>query len=50
LRCERLSGKNDFFDAQTHVHKSGGRQPAVANIAPGKSQTLIVARQVAVVR
>ena len=21
--------KNDFFDAQTHIHKSGGRQPAV---------------------
>jgi hypothetical protein len=22
--------KNDFCDAQTHMHKSGGRQPAVA--------------------
>jgi hypothetical protein len=29
LRCERLSGKNDFSDAQTHAHKSGERQPAV---------------------
>ena len=24
--CRR---KNDFFDAHTHIHKSGGRQPAV---------------------
>jgi hypothetical protein len=29
--CRR---KNDFCDAQTHVHRSGGRQPAVARIAP----------------
>jgi hypothetical protein len=28
-RCERLSAKNNFCDEQTHVHKSGGRQPAV---------------------
>ena len=29
LRCERLPAKNDFCDAQTHIHKSGGREPAV---------------------
>jgi hypothetical protein len=29
LRCERLSAKNNFCDEQTHLHKSGGRQPAV---------------------
>jgi hypothetical protein len=29
LRCERLPKKNDFCDARSHVHKSGGRQPAV---------------------
>jgi hypothetical protein len=29
-RCERFIGeKNDFCDARTHIHKSGGRQPAV---------------------
>jgi hypothetical protein len=29
LRCGRLPVKSDFCDAHTHVHKSGGRQPAV---------------------
>jgi hypothetical protein len=28
-----LSAKNDFRDAQMHVHKSGGRQPAVLGSA-----------------
>jgi hypothetical protein len=41
--------KNDFFDAQTHAHKSGGRQPAVVRKHLRrlfrKSPTLIVARQ-----
>jgi hypothetical protein len=31
LRCERLSAKNNFCDEQTHVHKSGGREPAVVS-------------------
>jgi hypothetical protein len=29
LLCECPPAKNDFCDAQTHVHKSGGCQPAV---------------------
>jgi hypothetical protein len=29
LQCERLPAKNDFCDARTHIHKSGGREPAV---------------------
>jgi hypothetical protein len=29
VQCERLSAKNDFCDAGTHIHKGGGRQPAV---------------------
>jgi hypothetical protein len=29
LLCECPPAKNDFCDAQTHVHNSGGRQPAV---------------------
>jgi hypothetical protein len=27
--CQRLPAKSDFCDARTHIHKSGGRQPAV---------------------
>jgi hypothetical protein len=27
--CECLPAKNDFCDARTHIHKSGGREPAV---------------------
>jgi hypothetical protein len=29
LQSERLPAKNDFCDARTHIHKSGGREPAV---------------------
>jgi len=29
LHSERLPAKNDFCDARTHIHKSGGREPAV---------------------
>jgi hypothetical protein len=29
VQSGRLPAKNDFCDARTHMHKSGGREPAV---------------------
>jgi hypothetical protein len=40
LRCERLSAKNNFCDEQTHVYRSGGRQPAVASVTQLRQRLL----------
>jgi hypothetical protein len=40
LQCECLSAKNDFCDARTQVHKSGGRQPAVGLVTQLQLRTL----------
>jgi hypothetical protein len=39
LQSERLPAKNDFCDAETHVHESGGRQPAVVRDGPRLQRT-----------
>jgi hypothetical protein len=48
--CERLPAKNDFCDAQAHVHKSGGRQPAVGSIAPRGQCTASNVRRVTTIQ
>ena len=45
-RCTDVCRRNsDFCGAQTHVHKSGGRQPAVVRITHGVREELHNARQ-----
>jgi hypothetical protein len=39
VQSERLPAKNDFCDAETHVHESGGRQPAVVRDGPRLQRT-----------
>jgi len=39
LRSERLPAKSDFCDRRTHVHKSGGREPAVVLLTLVQSRT-----------
>jgi hypothetical protein len=45
LAYERLPAKNDFCDAQAHVHESGGREPAVVRMTHGVREELRSVRQ-----
>jgi hypothetical protein len=42
--------KNDFCDAQTHMHKSGGRQPAVATVTRLQRGTVSLGAMIVVIK